>query len=202
AEIISKGLSYIKSHPLYKEIDYIGILDSDCFPEEVYYLKLVDYLKNFPKTGITSGIIYTDEGKTHKVSQDWVRGGGRLWVKQCLEDTGFPIAPSPDAITVALAQMKGWKPKNLKTAIVYSREVNERMPNFLNYGKRVYYRGSTPFFAFLKTLHYFSKLNFKIGKDFFLGYFSDYIRQNPKIENFEIRKYYSNYLLNKIIRKY
>ncbi len=203
AKIIDIGLKSLQSMSFYDKVNFIGILDSDVFPEEDYYSKLVTFLRTNESIGLTSGLIYTEEGKLHMSNKKWVRGGSRLWKKECLEDTGFPIAPSPDAITVALAHINGWQAISLKTAKVYSREVGIRMNNFKTFGSRAYYRGNTAFFAILKTFDFILiKWKPKIGFDFFTGYFTDYFKGNAKIEINEVRNYYKYYLINKLIKKY
>tara|TARA_R110000850_G_scaffold271031_2_gene404832 strand:+ start:228115 stop:228987 length:873 start_codon:yes stop_codon:yes gene_type:complete len=199
AEIIDKGLHYLRKQNYYHELKYVGILDSDVFPEPNYYSKLINFLTNNPKVGITSGIIYTLQGKKHVVAKNWVRGGCRLWKKECLDQTGFPIAPSPDAISVALAEISGWRALTVNDAKVYSREVGERMKNFKTFGSRVYYRGSTPFFAILKSFyHIFIEFRIKVGVDFLRGYFNDFFSNKPRIENIKVKEYYRKYLYKKI----
>ncbi len=203
AKIIDIGLKQLKSFSYYNEIDYVGILDSDVFPEKTYYTKLINFLHSDSSLGITSGLIYTHENKLHISNQNWVRGGCRIWKKECLEETGFIVAPSPDAITVALAHIKGWKAITCKNAKVYSREVGDRMLNYKTFGSRAYYRGNTLFFALLKAIHFiFIKGKLKIGIDFLMGYMIDFFKRRPKITNSEVKKYYKNYILNKLIRKY
>ncbi len=203
AEIIDAGLQYLRKQNFYKDLGYIGILDSDVFPEIDYYSKLINFLIKNPKIGITSGIIYNLEGKKHIVAKNWVRGGCRLWKKECIDQTGFPVAPSPDAISVALAEINGWQALTVEDAKVYSREVGERMKNFKTFGSRVYYRGSTPFFAILKSIyHIFVEFRFKIGIDFLIGYFSDYFKQKPRIGDARVKEYYRKYLQKKIKDKF
>ncbi|MCF6297289.1 MAG: glycosyltransferase family 2 protein [Flavobacteriaceae bacterium] len=197
AAVVSEALNYLKSTQGYKEYDYIGILDSDCFPEETYFEKIVSFLEENKKIGIASGVAYTPEGKAHIANKNWVRGGFRLWRRECLDQTGFPIIPSPDTITVALAQIRGWQTKTRKDAIVITREVNDRMQDYKNFGRRAYYRGHTPFFAIIKSFDFIIvKRKFKIGIDYLRGYFNDYFLQKQRIPIKEVRRYYKFYLIN------
>ena len=196
SSIISKGFNRLKDLSFYNELDYIGILDSDCFPEPAYYEKLIGFMDSNLQMGISSGIIYTPEGKLHIADPNWVRGGCRIWNKKCLDETGFPIEPSPDAITVALAHIAGWETETLKSAHVISREVNERLTNYENFGKRAYYRGHSTSFALLKFLHFaIRKRKPKVAIDYIKGYFGDLISREPRIANKSIRNYYKYYLL-------
>ncbi len=200
--VVAKAYNYLKTLDDYKELDYIGILDSDCFPEKDYFKKMVAFFEQHPKVGIASGLAYTPEGKLHIANKNWVRGGFRLWRRECIDQTGFPVVPSPDAITVALAHIKGWQTKTRKDAIVITREVNERMNDYKNFGKRAYFRGHTPFFAIIKSIYFtLFKRKPKIGMDFLKGYFEDFFSKKPKIPLKEVRKYYKNYLINYIKHK-
>lgn len=202
AQIIIEGLNFIKNLDFYEELDFIGILDSDCFPENDYYDKLIQFLFDNPKVGITSGLIYLPNGKRHIANINWVRGGCRIWRKKCLEQTGFPVAPSPDAITVALAEIHGWEAKTCKSASVYSREVNQRLTNYKNFGARAYFRGNTLMFAIFKLFYFtFFKLKPKVGVDFLNGFLDEYFKGSKKIDNPDVVKYYKYYFLNKIKKR-
>ena len=199
SKVVSDGFDHLKSLEGYEELDYLGILDCDCFPEPDYFKKLVDFMEANPEVGISSGLIFTDEGKPHIANPNWVRGGCRLWRKACFDDTGFPVEPSPDAITVALAHIHGWKAKTLKTAKVISREVNVRMSNFKIQGERTHYRGNSFIYALLKGLNYaFRKKRPKVGWDYFIGYTESMLKNKPRIKDKRIIKYYKYYLTNKI----
>lgn len=203
SKVVHHGFEYLKNASFYKELDFVGILDCDCFPEKDYYEKLVHFMDQHPKVGISSGLIFTEEGNPHIANTNWVRGGCRLWKISCFEDTGFPIEPSPDAITVALAHYYGWESKTLKDAKVTSREVNVRMSNYKNQGRRIYYRGNSLFYAFSKfAFYFFVKREIKIAFDFINGYLGDYFSAKPRIKDMRVRKYYQFYLISKLKAKF
>ena len=203
SKIINAGYEFLKTTVNYKNLSYVGILDCDCFPRKNYYSKIIELLHSKEKLGIASGVIYTHEGKLHRANINWVRGGIRIWKRKCLDETGIPVEPSPDTITVALAHLNGWTTETLKDAVVISREVNERLQNFKNFGHRAYYRGHTLIFALLKSLHFiFIKFEPKVGIDFLHGFISDYIKANPRIKNKKVKKYYQNYLIGKLSKKF
>lgn len=198
SRIIGHGLEALKQAEDYESYDFVGILDSDCFPEPEYLEKIVSFMEEDPQIGIASGWVFTHEGKRQIADPNFVRGNSRLWRRECLEQTGFPIEPSPDAITVALAHIHGWKTKTLPTARVTAREVNTRMQNYSNQGKRVYYRGHSLLYAFIRASYtaIFKGMP-KLGLDFFSGYLGDFFRNRPKIKDLKVRKYYRYYLLRK-----
>lgn len=201
--IVTNGFDYLKTLADYNCLDFIGILDCDCFPEEEYYEKLINFFNTDAKIGIASGLVYTEEGILQMASKDFVRGNCRVWRKACLNETGFPNEPSPDSISVAMAHIKGWKTKTLKTAKAYAREVNTRMPNYKNQGKRIHYRGHSLFYAFLKFANMaLLKGKPSIGYDMFSGYTSNLIKGEKRIQDKDVRRYYKFYVTNKLIQKF
>ena len=203
ATIIDTGFQYLKTTSYYNTLDYIGILDCDVFPEKDYYLKLTRFLKSNPKIGISSGLIYTQEGKLHIANQNWVRGGCRLWKKECLDEAGYIIAYTADTVSVALAHLKGWKTETFKSAKVVSREVNVRITNSRNKGFHAYYRGHTLLYVFLKAVYLIlAKAKVKMGYEFLAGYIDSMVNKKTRIENKRVRKYFRFYMFNKLIHKY
>ena len=79
ARIVNFGFEYIIKKGDFNTIDYIGILDSDIFLERSYYQLLLDAFSKDICLGITSGIILNTDGSLEKTSNNWVRGGCRLW---------------------------------------------------------------------------------------------------------------------------
>lgn len=203
ATIIDEGLQYLKKQSFYKNLNYIGILDCDVFPECEYYFKLTTFLKNNPKIGISSGLTYTEEGKLHIADPNFVRGNSRLWKKECLDEAGYLIAYTADTVSIALAHLKGWETATLKSAKVVSREVNVRIANSTNKGYHAYYRGHTLFYVFIKSLYLaVMKARTKMGYEFLKGYVSGILNKKPRIENKQVRRYFRYYLFNKLTNKY
>ncbi|MFT5627348.1 MAG: GT2 family glycosyltransferase [Dokdonia sp.] len=203
ATIIETGFQYLKETPFFNSLDYIGILDCDVFPEKDYYHKLTTFLKSNPKIGISSGLTYTEEGKSHIADPNFVRGNSRLWKKECFDEAGYLIAYTADTVSIALAHLKGWKTETLKSAKAVSREVNVRIANSTNKGYHAYYRGHTLFYVFLKAIYLIIvKGKIKMGYEFLTGYMNSMVNNKPRIENEQVRKYFRYYMFNKVIRKY
>ena len=156
ATIIKTGMNYLEELDLYNSLDFIGILDSDIFPEKEYYEKLTKFLNDHTEIGITSGLIYTQEGKLHIANKNFVRGGCRVWKKKCLEESGYQIAHTADTVSLARAHLKGWKTETIKSARVTSREVNVRIANSYNKGYHAYYRGHTLIYVILKAFYFYA----------------------------------------------
>lgn len=203
ATIINTGFEYLKKQDLYDSLDYIGILDCDVFPEKEYYHKLTNFLNSNSQIGISSGLTYTHDGTLHIADPNFVRGNSRLWKKACFEESGYLIAFTADTVSIALAHLKGWKTETLKSAKVISREVNVRIANSRNKGYHAYYRGHTLFYVFLKSIYLaILKSRVKMGCEFFVGYVNSAVKNKPKIDNKEIRKYFRYYYFNKLTNRY
>ena len=202
ATIITEGLMWLRKQDFYHTLEYIGILDSDIFPKPRYYEQLADFMGQHSEIGIASGIIFTPEGKLHMADSNWVRGGCRLWKRQCLDDAGYEVAYTADTVSVALAHLKGWKTRTLKSATVVSREVNIKLGSAKSKGYHAYYRGHTLFYMMLKMVHYSLKGNPRMGFERLSGYVQGMIQGKPRIENQEVRRYFRNYLFNKLTKKY
>lgn len=199
ATIIKKGMDFLKKKEFYNSLDYIGILDSDVFPEEDYYRKLTDFLHDNPKMGITSGIMFTENGKLHAASRNWVRGGCRIWKKECLDEAGYFVVHTADTISLALAHLNGWQTGTVKSAKVISREVNARLGNSKSKGYHAYYRGHTFLYAVSKFAYFsFVKGKVKRGYDYLMGYIEGALSRKPRISDPRVRKYFRFYLINKI----
>lgn len=180
------------------KLDYIGILDSDCFPDSRYYSQLVSFLSANNEVGITSGRIYLKDGSLDKANKDWVRGGSRLWKFECFEKSGYIVAPSADAVSSALAEMNGWQSKVCGEARVNSREVGARV-NYAYYGYAAYYRGCSLAYASVRTVYLFKKNPLKAHL-FFWGFFKNWVTFKPKIDNEKIKEYFSGYLVRKFTK--
>ena len=202
AAIINRGLEWLKGQEFYASLDYIGILDGDVFPEKEYYEKLTGFMNRNPEVGISSGQTFTPEGEMHIADSNFVRGHSRIWRKKCLDETGYPLVYTADTVSVALAHLKGWKTQTHKSARVVSREINVKLGSARSKGYHAYYRGHTLFYMVLKLLHFTLKGNPRMGFERLSGYIHGMARRKPRIENREVRKYFRNYLFNKLIHKY
>ena len=200
--IIKKGFDYLSTKKYFTNLDYIGILDSDCFPEKDYYEKLINFMKLDEKIGIASGVIFTHEGERHKANINWVRGGCRVWTIDCFNECGFLVEPSPDVISVALAHLNGYSTKTCKDAITISREVGEK-GDYSFYGKSAYYRGHTLIYLLAQFLFYsVYKRDTRRAIKYLKGYVSSFIKLKKRISHKKLRRYFNMYLINKIIKKY
>lgn len=201
ANVIDFGFSYLRSMDDYHTLDYIGILDADCFPEPTYYESLISFMEARPTIGISSGVIYTHEGKRDFVSKDWVRGSGRLWTKACFDDSGYIIGPSSDTLSTAKAILNGWEVIPNQEIKILSREVGSRV-QYDFYGYSAYYRGITLPFILLRTLKYLFFFRYRTGYEQLRGYLKSYFKGDPKIDDIELKTYYQNYFWIKLKQRF
>ena len=202
AALINRGLEWLRDQEFYASLDYIGILDCDVFPEREYYEKLTGFLNRNPEVGISSGQTYTPEGELHIADSNFVRGHSRIWRKKCLDETGYPLVYTADTVSVAMAHLKGWKTQTHKSARVVSREINVKLGSARSKGYHAYYRGHTLFYMVLKLLYFTLKGNPLMGFERLSGYVQGMAQRKPRIENRAVRKYFRNYLFNKLTHKY
>lgn len=191
SKIVNKGFQYLKNVKELNEIDYVGILDADCFPEEYYYEKLLNTFESVNGLGITSGRILFDNGNEHFINENHVRGSGRLWSVDCFNDSGYIIGMSADTLSATKARLHNWKVQVTHNAQIVSREAGARV-GFQYYGRASYYRGDPILYAVLRALKNAIYFRFRFAYGFFTGYVSSYINKAIRVEDTEIKNYYKN----------
>lgn len=196
ASVVSEGFHYLKKHFDIDSLDYVGILDGDVSIESDYYRKLTDAFEKDLELGITSGVIYEDSGKLDLSNENWVRGGCRIWKRECFADTGYQIEPAEDTISASRAILNGWKVYTVKSAKAISRQVSTRV-NYGYYGYAAYFRGHSLFYAVLKLIRLTLKLELGKGIKYLGRYVKCLIRREPRIGDKEVRRFFKSYLLRK-----
>lgn len=196
ATVVNTGFNHIKD-TIINELDFIGILDADCFPEPKYFEVLTNEMRSRPKLGISSGMLYHDDGTRDFASKSWVQGGNRLWSIECFLDAGYYVAPSADTISACKAILKGWLVEPIHNIKVISRKMGEKV-NYKYYGYSWYYRGHTLFFGLLVTMKLLFKGEFRRSTQFANGFFGSYYKQVPRIDDEEIINFYRHHLSRKL----
>lgn len=196
--IIKYGFDFIKSTDYYNKLDFIGILDSDCFPELNYYENLTNFMNSDNKIGLASGVLILESGVKGFSNSNHVRGSGRLWKKACFDEAGYYIGMSADSISRTKAIILGWDAKVDNTSYFISREANSRVS--LEYGgKSAYYNGYTFSYAIFKTLYYLLRKP-KQGVQYLKGYFKAFFNKFPKNPDLEIIYYNKKMLRRKLFK--
>jgi glycosyltransferase involved in cell wall biosynthesis len=199
SSIIDTGFKHFKDKGILDELDFIGILDADCFPEPQYYELLTKSMSENEKIGISSGLIYFEDGTKDIASSDWVRGGCRLWKIECFLDSGYIIAPSADTISACKAMLNGWLVEPVSSLKVISRQLGSRV-NYKYYGYSWYFRGHTSFFAVLVATKLILIGEFRKSREFVIGFFGSLFKGNARIEDDAIITYYRSHLSRKIFK--
>lgn len=199
SKVVQKGFDFLKSSDYYHDLDYIGLLDSDTFPEEDFFEKLIRFMDQNQEIGLASGRLLLENGKKAYSNPDAVRGQVRLWSKKCFEETCYFYGLSPDSITQIKAEIKGWNPTVLNHAKFYSREPKTRTGYEIQ-GKSAYYVGYPFHFVLLKSAFYLFKRT-KFIFPYFKGYLKSYIKRDAKSPDHEIIDYNKKRLVRFIKKK-
>ncbi|WP_439489779.1 glycosyltransferase [Algoriphagus sp.] len=199
ATVVNQGFNYLKNQGILDNLDYVGILDADCFPPPNYYEELTTFMSSDSKIGISSGLAYSLDGVYDGKSRDWVRGNCRLWKISCFKQAGYFVGPSADALSVCKAELLGWTSKPKHDLKYECREVGNKV-NYSYYGYSAYFRGISPLYALIKSFNYARLGQFSNFKGYFSGYFGSYFGGKERIEDKEIKLYFSNYLSKKIFK--
>jgi glycosyltransferase involved in cell wall biosynthesis len=197
ARINNFGFNFLKQQDYYQQLDFIGILDSDIFLEETYYEKLLSIFKKDKKLGISSGVIMNLDGTLEKTSNNWVRGGCRLWSADCFNQTGYLVGLSADSLSTAKAICNGWLTYPNISAKAFSRPVGSRV-NYRYYGEASYFRGCNPIYILAKYFYQLLKLKLKEAKGLLVGYFSCYFKNKDRVTDKQVRSYYRYYPLSRM----
>ncbi len=182
--------------------DYAGILDSDCFVEPDYYLKLIRRFQVLPKLGIASGVI-SYRVKNHlqydHMPLRWVRGAVRIWKIECFDEAGYLVGNSADAISAALAWTKGWESQSFKEIKAESREMGIRI-DFSYYGESTYTRYTPYYYILLKCILWAIKSGIRFSYTFYKGYNTARKEKKPRIKvDNKVKRYFKLVLWRNII---
>ena len=197
AIIINYGFNFLKEKDYYKQLDFVGILDSDIFLQEEYYEKLLLTFKNDDKLGISSGVIVNLDGTVEKTGNNWVRGGCRLWRQKCFNKIGYLVGPSAESLSTAKAICNKCLAYPEINAIAYSRPVGSRV-NYRYYGEASYFRGCNPIYIFVKSVYQLFKLKFEASQGLFFGYFSSIFKNKKRVSDKQVLNYYRFYPFSRI----
>lgn len=182
SRIIKTGFDYVLS--LDEPFDFIGILDSDCFLSPDYYEILLSEFQKRPKLGVLSGEHFDAEGNRLPGRSGFPRGNIRLWRSACLQEAGYLIGMSADALSAIRAEIRGWACDSTPKARAVTRDVGARQGQRY-YGRSAYYRGETLTYSTLRAAGMALKSPRK-GLDYFLGYTQSMIEKAPRTEDPEI----------------
>lgn len=200
AEVCRRGFEYAVRYCEDNEIEYefIALVDADTILEKDYFKRLLAEFEDNPRLGIASGGVYFNEegkGVWEKSRLDIPRGSGRIWRRECFEETnGYAITYSPDAVSNTKAKLRGWETRQFREIkATQARKTSSASGLWRGYKERgewCYYLNYHPVFAIGKGVKELLKKPHYTGIAFLLGYLRSFLKREEKIEDKEIRDYY------------
>ena len=100
------------------------------------------------------------------------------------------IVKSSLALSLGLVEIRGWDAYSTKEAKLECREMGV-VGDYSFYGSSAYYRGIDPFIASIKYFRLLIKFGFNTSWKYIKGYFGSYIKGDKRLENKELRNYFS-----------
>jgi len=196
--IVRYGINYIQTAmpSLFKELDYIGILDADILLPRNYYKTIIDLMNDVGNLGIASGLFYEivpSKGSRIKLRRyHGVIGGAMVIRKRCLVDIGgFPLSPAPDIVAMLKAVKRGWKLGISKSTYAVHLRPRSYKTHIVT-GKIAYRFGYHPLLILLSApydISHRAPIAFIAGK--IVGYFTSMIRKEPRIKDREVLQHFS-----------
>jgi GT2 family glycosyltransferase len=185
--------------------EFIGLLDADTVIEEAFFEKLIVAFQKDRSLGILSGGIYYDKGELEweRAEESAPRGSGRLWRKRCFIDTGgYLLDPAMHTISNSKAVIRGYKIKQLKSAIaIQKRKTSGAEGLWKGYkmkGWISYYLDKHISLIILNTFYYSLKKPYYTGIAFLYGYIVPLCKREKQVCDEELRQYYRKKSIKKI----
>jgi len=173
---------------------YLAVIDADTTVEPSYFEKLVQAIESDPKAAIASGMI-TTEGGGELEKKPSARGCARVYRRDFLDEVGgFPITASPDTVLEIKALNRGLKFVVVNEATgLHRRESSQITGNagLRSRGVIRYVLGMDFVSAIMWAFVYARAVGCRASMGFFAGYIEGMRKRYPKIQDQEVRKFYS-----------
>lgn len=176
--------------------DYCSKVDADMVLPPDYFEEILHNFRQEDQLGICSGNCYYVKGREkilEKVMPTHTRGGLKTYRRACFDDIGG-VKPVNgwDGIDDSLAQIKGWKTKNLESLLVQHQRETGSLGGVLSsfeLGKRSYFIGYDIFYISLKSIHHgYSRMNMASSFLMMFGYIFELVRFIPRYGEKEFRR--------------
>jgi len=204
SRVVKFGIDFLANANEYDQLDFIGVLDCDVVLSSDYYDKLIDKFNKNIKLGIAAaGIQIEKDGEiieTTRNNKTHAPGGIRLWRKKCIDDTGYHVSISQDAVSAARAIMMGWDVRSFNDISVTMRKRGKRY-GYDYYGKSAYTRGLPTFYVFLSALKLVINGRIDDARLYLNGFNNARNRKDKIISDQLALKYFRNRAFYKIIGK-
>jgi glycosyltransferase involved in cell wall biosynthesis len=214
AEVYRTGFSNATDYCMERNIhySYIGSIDADIIIEADYFESLIREFEKSSNLGICSGHvgnIVNNKVIWSEFRKDLPSGGARLWRKECFVDTGGYLRTcSPDSVSNVKAMIRGWDIRQFEDIKMISTRAyasaEGQWKGYKKIGANNYFIGYTPLHVLLKGIKmlYNSEGYSKngVGLAYISGYFSEYIKRKPRIDDSEVIDYFKNKRLKNNLR--
>lgn len=203
AHAFNAGYSRVKD----LEFDIVGNLDADITFEPDYFDCLLGKFAADRQLGVAGTPFVEDNSQrdkhtyAHQFAQiEHVSGACQLFRKACFVDLGGykPVEGGAiDWIAVTTARMKGWKTRTFTDKVSFhhrkigsaGKDSHVRMR--FHYGKKAYYVGGHPLWAFLRGFFLMrEKPYIASGTAFHLGYLWAFLSRMPRAVDAELMRFH------------
>jgi len=202
AGVVKKGFDYAISYGKENELeyDYLGNLDGDLTLPPTFYENLMVEFEKDHRLGIASGgtkHIIGDRVRYANVSVNEPSGGHMLIRKECFEECGgIPLSYSIDSVLKARARIRGWKTRrfeaNVATEIRDVHAAEGYWKGFMYSGRSSYYLNINPLHVIARIVMYSFRKPYYIGIAYLVGYFGSVVRQEKRIDDDDVKRYFRN----------
>ncbi len=207
------AINYCRENDI--RFEYVALSDADMLYPEDYFYNVINCLREDMRLGIVSGRVHIlkESGEAYAESAgvsdlQYPVGTGRVWKRECFEGTGgYMLAKSPDAVSNAMAVLKGWDIKHLNYVCYQTRDTGGKISLWSGYysrGRRAYYLGINPLGILNKVVDMvvISRQRKSMLKSaaFVSGYILSMANREKQIQNDEVKRYMGSY--NRIVKSY
>jgi len=173
---------------------YLAVLDADTTVDPSYFEKLLQAIESDPKAAIASGMI-TTEGGGELEKKPSPRGCARVYRRDFLDGVGgFPMTAAPDTVLEIKALNRGLKFVVVNEATGLHRRKSSQITGNVGLRSRGvirYVLGMDFVSAIMWAIVYARAVGCRASMGFFAGYIEGVRRRYPKIQDPEVRKFYS-----------
>jgi glycosyltransferase involved in cell wall biosynthesis len=188
--------------------DFVVKLDADLAFPPFYFEELLRRFAQEPRLGIASGSMYIFRGGRwilDKAPKDRTWGPSKIYRRACFEAIGGLVPHLGwDAIDDFKAQMHGWQTRTFEDLVVlHYRPVGKRSGAFnsgVEHGRGNYFLGTHPLFIIVRGLYRMGidRPIVVAGMGILYGYFRNWFRRTPRIEDPELIQYIQRVQLSRL----
>jgi len=196
SSIMKQGFDYIRDSRFFTDVDFIGILDADCFPEAKYYETIVSEFHETEDAGIIGGIEKVN-GETYKPFSKYDPvGNAMVFKKQCLIDSKYKSVPLSASYVKTKARTLNYNVIETDKTWYNARKMGLRV-DYSYYGYGAYYLGIPLYHAILHSLKTLLTGRFRKSLSYLRGYLKSYISNKERIDDQDVISFNKYRIFNK-----